>query len=204
MTLQRFRTELFTQAGLARSNKWSIAISPPRGITALGQALDSIFNSNNDTEGNQIAPTFDGAIERSNDLLTHINLYASSVELPGRDIVTLEGQQYGQARAMGFNHQHADTNIEFYSSEDLRERLFFEQWQESIFNWRNGNVGYYDEYASSIIIQKLDYTGKTIEAQYKLQGCYPTNVGTQAMSHDNGEPLRLNVTFKTHYYERIS
>src|SRR6056300_384860 len=44
------------------------------------------------------------------------------------------------------------TNLQFYTSVNYEERLFFEAWQNSIIDPISHNVGYYDDYATPCMI----------------------------------------------------
>ena len=132
-----------------------------------------------------------------------LNLFCNAAELPGRDILSMEYRDYGESRQIGVRHQHGDLTLVYYSAEDLRERRFFENWQDIIFNPKAKQHGYYNEYTARMEISKYNQSWSEETAEYRFNEVYPTNVGAQALQSDQGDLLRLTMTFKYHNYERI-
>ena len=63
-----------------------------------------------------------------------LTLYCSGAELPSRDVEATELYTYGESRQVGFRHMHQQLALQYYCSEDLRERRFFEEWQNMVFD----------------------------------------------------------------------
>lgn len=116
-------------------------------------------------------------------------------------MTNLEWTEYGETRKLGVMHTHGDVSIEYYCSEDLRERQFFEQWQDLIFNPKSKKHAYYKDYISRIEIAKYnsDWSKKTVV--YRLNEAYPTSIAAQEMNSDAGDLLKLSITFKYRNYE---
>jgi hypothetical protein len=212
--------------GLARNNTWECTIFPPSSITGSLQSLYGALNSVNAASGfaeinadrgsflsGQNAPD-DGTRNRNvnnstlinmNNSISGLRLYATSCSLPSRDMKNIEFREYGEPRSGAFLSTHKDAIISFYCSEDLREKLFFELWQDSIFNPNNKQQSYYDEYArnASIVIDKYSTGWKKVTASYQLFEAYPTNIGALPLTFDGADVLRLDITFKYRNYKRI-
>ena len=151
--------------GIARDNRWLCRIYPPKGLTSTGSllsnlvsrgplrvnvnlpgvdALDAATNQINDVLdiGNNIIgsnlqlPTLGAVLTNQRGAVEALNLFCANAQIPGRDILSTEYRDYGESRQIGIRHQHADLTVTYYSSEDLRERRFFENWQDLIFNPR--------------------------------------------------------------------
>ena len=231
MNIIEFKDKV-NQQGLARSNRWVVRVHAPRGLTASGNAisnflsqggnrvninlpgLDSIdagietLNNLNvdlgpvNIDHNFKIPTLGYALTNMGGKMEALNLFTSACQIPSRDIVSSEFKEYGEVRHLGFNHQHADLTINYYCSEDLRERSFFEQWQDVIFNPRNKRMGYYKDYTSKIEIIKYDASWSNQTARYEFNEAYPTNVGTLEMNQGEANVLELTMTFKFRNYTK--
>lgn len=218
--------------GLARNNRWLTRIYPPKGLTSTGNilsnllskgplkvnvnlpgldALDSAVNGINEIldVGNTFlgtnleAPTLGGLLTNQKGKTEALNLFCEACQIPGRDILSTEYRDYGEPRQIGIRHQHGDLTVVYYSSEDLRERRFFENWQDLIFNPSSKRHSYYSDYISRLEISKYNQSWSKELAEYRFHEVYPTNVGVQELVSTQGDLLRLTITFKYHNYERL-
>ena len=98
---------------------------------------------------------------------------ADSAELPGRTMSTSEYRgTTGPIRKIAYASTYRDTTIGFLCSADLREKKYFEEWQDIIMNHKSTDsfssdslgdafgVGYYDDYAKlqTVEIRQYDET----------------------------------------------
>lgn len=231
MNLQQFKGQVSSQ-GIARTNRWVCRVFPPSGLTSTGNALSNALSTggnrfnvnlpgldaidagvaalNNlnvdlgpvNVGSNFGIPTLGYALTNMGGKLEAINLFCQSCSIPSRDMTNLEFSEYGELRSLGVMHTHGDVTIGYYCSEDLRERLFFEQWQDAIWNPITYNHGYYNTYTARIEIVKYDASWQNETAIYRLDEAYPTNIGALELSHAEGLS-ELSITFKYRKYERI-
>lgn len=125
--------------------------------------------------------------------------YASSVNLPGRSVGALERSEYGEAKTIATVHEHEECTINFYLSEDAREKRYIERWQDLIFNPVQQKYGYYRDYIGKIEIHILDHKFKKKTA-YELQEAYPSSIGSVDFEWGDGTHKTLPVTFKFRRY----
>lgn len=231
MNLKQFQDQISKQ-GLARQNRWIVQVQPPSGLNGTNKLLSNFLSSggnrinvnlpgldtidagvnalNNigvDLGGvnvgtNFSVPTLGAVLTNQGKADEALNLFCNTCSIPSRDIENLEWSYWGETRKLGVNHQHQDVDLTYYMSEDMRERAFFENWQDLIFNSRTKQHGYYKDYTSRIDIIKYDAGWQKETAKYRLHEVYPTNVGANELSHETGLAL-LNVTFKIRNYEKI-
>lgn len=218
-----------SQNGLSRNNRFVLRVFPPRGLTSLGFGLNTIFgrvagnvnipglSSVNDISipginipvgdlnigANLNLPPLGYFIQNIGGRLTQMELFCVTASIPSRDVQSVNDDYHGATRKIGWKHLYADFTTEYYCSEDLKERDFFEGWQNIIFNRDTGSVGYYEDYASTVELLKYDYGFNRIQARYKFLEAYPTNVGEQAFSYDGTDEItRLTITWAFRQYER--
>jgi len=131
-----------------------------------------------------------------------LTLYCSGAELPSRDVEATELYLYGESRQVGYRHQHPQLALQYYCSEDLRERRFFEEWQNMVFDPYSKNTGYYDEYTSKVQVQQWDYGLTRMMAEYEFEEAYVATVGNLNYDAANGDIQRLAINFNYRNYKR--
>ena len=232
MNIQELKAEMFSDKGLARSSKWVMQIFPPRGATALGQAISNTLSSGSNRVNINL-PIFD-ALDSATDALNNLNvnvggsnlsfnpdlpplgyaltneskdtrgvsLFCSDIQIPARDISEFEYKTDGEPRSIGFLHNHGNLDMEFYCSEDLRERAFFENWQDIIYNRDSVATGYYNDYISRVEVIKYNASMSEVTARYRFNEVFPTNIGSFELNSETAL-LKLSVQMKYRNYERI-
>ena len=82
-----------------------------------------------------------------------MDLFCSNVSLPGKTITDdVNETYYGPKRAIAKNVSFEEITLEYYTSINYDERMYFEAWQNSIVDPITHNVGYYDDYAKDCMI----------------------------------------------------
>ena len=105
-------------------------------------------------------------------------------EFPGRTLATSEDTGGGgPTLKLPYDVTYNDIQLSIICSADMKERLFFESWMDSIIgpagedvgNSTGGLVSYFEHYARgiSLEVQQLDEAGKVI-ISYKMHDIYPT------------------------------
>lgn len=227
MKLDEFKSKV-ASSGLARSNRWLVSLNPPKGLSATNKAISNTLSKNGLKLGAKIpllsaldnvsrgiekglgslgidveVPTLGYLLTNMNGLIRDINLYASSCSIPDRAVEAKDWEVWGETRTLGTRHQHGTFNVNYYLSEDLKERRFFEQWQDVIFNPANKKRSYYDEYVSSIEVHKFDNNWNRT-AVYRMYECYPISITDLGLDNEQqGNPMIQGVTFQYRYFERI-
>ena len=147
----RFRSGITQAGGFARPTQFLVTVDGPKG-SALGNV--GIYN---DTQSLDQVARLHKSAKVSDAIKTNLqlrmDLFCSNVSIPDKTITDdVNEQYYGPKRAMAKNVQYGDVTLEFYTSVNYEERLFFEAWQNSIIDPISHNVGYYDDYATPCMI----------------------------------------------------
>ena len=209
---QAFRTAQKEGKGLKRAYELMRnpeLLDPKVHLDAIDAGVEALNNLNLDLGPVQVGtnfaiPTVGYALTNMGSKLEALNLFCQSCSIPGRDIDNSEWREYGELRSLGVMHTHSDISVTYYCSEDLREKLFFEQWQDIIWNPRSYQHGYYNSYISRIEVLKYDTSWRNNTATYRFEECYPTNVGEISLNQQEAGLIELAITFKYRKYERIS
>ena len=86
----------------------------------------------------------------------NVGMMCNKVTMPNRDINTAENRMYGPARRMPYAYSFPG-NIEmtFYADKFLRQRAFFENWQNKVFDEDTHYKNYYDNFVGQMDIYQL-------------------------------------------------
>ena len=134
-----------------------------------------------------------------------VSLRCETVLLPGRNLnTTTDSMPYGPTREVVDGVTYAeDIAMTFQASSGLDERVFFEEWQELAFNKQTWNVGYYNDYVSTVEIYLLD---RQDQRRYgiKLVEAFPKTIGGTDLSQAaNNEIVKTSVSFSFRYWESL-
>lgn len=136
---------------------------------------------------------------------------AEATELPGRGIATLEHSfnNYGPINKVAYGQTYGDISITFLLSADIREKEYFEIWQNEMVNTgafntsgnsreratqNSFNVKYFDSYARTIAIRQYSSQGE-LRSIHTLNEAYPIQINPIAMAWGEDAALRMNITF---------
>ena len=153
--IDKFRAAAAKARGFARPSKFAVRINPPNTFrsvptyTANGEEVS--------TENTEFLKSRRALMELNNGMRGQINLFCSSIEMPGHDLQTQQ-LQHGSAPVRDMVTSHAFEGMitaSFYLSEDLKERHFFEQWQRMAVNVESHKANFYDDYIGSMEIFQL-------------------------------------------------
>ena len=136
-TIGRFQAFLAQGEGLARPTKYLVVFQLPK---SLQPAI-------NDDSLNELT---------SNEMLRNVGAMCNKISFPSRDINTADHTTYGPRRQMPYAYSFEGTiECQFYADKYLRQRAFWENWQNSMFSSTSHNMNYYDNYISTMDIYQL-------------------------------------------------
>jgi len=84
-----------------------------------------------------------------------LNLLCSSVNLPGRQIMSQEREIGLITQKVANNHAYDDVNLTFRCLNDYGIKEYFETWQNLCIDQQSLEVGYLNEYAFNVKIHQL-------------------------------------------------
>jgi len=134
------------------------------------------------------------------DRITPITFSAliDKAEFPGKSFMTTKRHTYGPVRNVPYLTSFEDMTINIICTSIMKERVFFDDWQNKICNINSGYFSYYDDYVGEVFVVQLTEDGIPTYS-IKLEEAYPVIVSPQPVSY-GGESgaLVLGVTFKYH------
>ena len=135
-----------------------------------------------------------------------------SATIPGRQLETTDFSEYGPTRKMPFNvnYNGGEVALTFLCDSTFVDRFILDAWQGAIFagaghgdysGTANHPVfSYYNEYVGTMEIEQYNQTAMP-STLFKLQEVYPLNINAQELSYENGEILKVEVTFAFRYFQ---
>ena len=192
-TINRFIAEVNQGEGVARPNRYIVMFHlPQRDKIDSAEVLASEFGggsmgTNNDLESLNMTRT--------------MSMMCSKVTMPSRDINTQTHLMYGPAREMPYAYTFSrNIELNFYGDKFLRQRMFFENWQKKIFDYRTHNLNYYDDYIGSVDIMQLgqfesENDRDRVTYAVRLYEVYPQTIGSIDYSYgDNDKQVDVPIT----------
>ena len=175
--------------GYAVPNRFECLILPPFGA----------IPERSDASGNYRPTPLDANDARAT------SMRCESVSMPGRTLATSEDTNiYGPVREIVDGVVYAgDVEMLFQASSDLKERVFFEDWQQRAFSEETWNVSYHQNYVSEVQIYLLD---KQDQRRYgvRLHEAYPKTIGPVALNQAPAtEIIKIPVSFSFRWWETL-
>jgi len=166
-----FRSGITQAGGFARPTQFMVTIDGPKAVTFGDTSIYADHMGRSQAARMAKSAKISAAIKKN--LQLRMDLFCSNVSLPDKTITDDTNETYyGPKRAFAKNVQFNEITLEFYTSINYEERLFFEAWQNSIVDPISHNVGYYDDYATPcmITITPLTKTFMAALAQFEPTG----------------------------------
>ena len=154
---------------------------------------------------------FEVFIQGGGDIETEreLSYRAETVDIPGRSISSVEHkfQNYGPVNKVAYGAIYGDVTVQFLVSQDMREKEYFEIWQEKMVGtgaFSDGqaqyNTKYFDDYAGTIEIRQYGSHGN-LHSIHTLNEAYPLIVNPITMNWAEDGAVRMGVTFAYRNYK---
>jgi hypothetical protein len=139
---------------------------------------------------------------------------AESVELPGRSLATVDHRfdNYSPIARVVTGQTYTDVSVTFLLSEDLREKQYFEGWQNSAVgtgafaelnaNETRNNPKFYHDYVGTVTIRQYGADG-TLRSVHHLDNAFPIVLGGVQMNWGDDSHARLSVSFSYNRYRVV-
>jgi hypothetical protein len=128
-----------------------------------------------------------------------IMLNCASVSIPALNLVTTGDKRVGLGQVQNFvgGKELSPIVMTFYESESFKERKFFSDWIDIIYNKSTKKFNFFKNYAKIVTIEQLSKDGRVLY-QCKLIDAFPTNVSEMNRSYaamDTYEQFSVNMNY---------
>ena len=122
----------------------------------------------------------------------HLSFRVDNVEIPGRTMQTIPyNTDFGPLRKIPYNPMYVDVTTSIIVSDDFRERIYFEHWQNQVIGASSSHgdptsrsrggfwtTGYYNDYVGNMVID-------TFDENWYISTCFYLFRGVQSSSRPN-------------------
>ena len=205
-TIGRFQSKMAEGEGFARPNRFMVDFILPKGLDeqATNEAGADQFTFQEEVQRS----TLPGQLQAETELQRGLRAFCFAAELPGRNVDTAPLQTYGPKREVVYGHSYSqEITLSFYADKFMRQRSFFENWQNSAMDLATNNVHFYDEYTGAIRIYALgafsgDAFRDRIAYGVHLYECYPKTITAVPLNYGTqNEIMQISISF---YYRNWS
>lgn len=163
----------------------------------------------------QVTVTGPGRIEADPDPIQmpevegELRFRTDSVTIPGRGALTTEMHTYGPPQTMAYESQYPPVETTVMLSPDMRERVFFERWQDVAIGFirstdeiRGGfSIGYYADYIGTVTIDVFDPASAESIYRLTLREAWPATISGINMNWgDDADVAKLLIGWRYRYY----
>jgi hypothetical protein len=167
-SIGRIKSKVLRYGDFAFTNRYRVYISPPR--KHIGHF--------------------------SNLPVEKILINCSAVTLPGKSYATHEDNNLlGPIRKYPYKEVHDDMSMTFYCQKNMAERLYFEQWQDLMYDRNLNQIQYYKEYVTDIVIDILARDTGFPTYSVTLEEAYPITIAPLEMTYESDDIVRQTITF---------
>lgn len=186
--------------GLASSNLFLVYFAIPPGF----------FNDNSSSMSSTFTLQDFGGDQ--NAITRYMALYCEEAQIPGIQILTGDNRLQSFVTKMPYQKEWTDLTLTFKCDQDMFQKKFFDRWTEKIVKTSNGDLGYKNDYQTTVVITQFkksltgfrtansvetDLTGELIPVYVtSLVNAFPISVGDVQYSHSAKDDfVKVNITF---------
>ena len=211
-TIGRFMGKVAEGEGFARPNRFLVDFILPSGISELSTGPAGPPGSQDQFvfEEEISRSTRPGQLRSESELQRGLRAFCFNAELPSRNIDTNPFQTYGPKREVAYAYSFpGEITLSFYADKYLRQRTFFEMWQNSIMDQGTHNMHFYDEYVGGIRIYQLgafsgDAFRDRISYGVELFEAYPKSILAVPFDYANSDIQKISITFQFRNWQNLS
>ena len=204
--------------GLGRTGRFYTSFRLPTGAKGPEMGSEAEFENFENEDGLPVEArgfaTSDVIQQIQNQDGRRVNAFCKGISMPDRTMTT-EAVVTGPGAPRHFvtDHTYNEITATFYADKYLRERQYFELWQKAAFNSLSNNYEFYDNYVSDIDLFNLGQFANSSGSSedpgarddlthgVKLYDCFPTSIGSPALSYENNNVIEFTVTFKYRHWQ---
>ena len=197
-TINSFIAQINQGEGIARPNRYLVRFYLPQKYK-LGSGYTPVGDFDEGVPKNDMT---------SLEMTRNVGMMCNKVTMPSRDINTKASMMYGPAREMPYAYSFpGNVEMTFYGDKFMRQRVFFEEWQKSIYNLETHNLNYYDDYVGQVDIYQLGAFESNddrdrVTYAVRLYEVYPSTIGSLEYSYganDTGHNIPITFNFRSWY-----
>lgn len=222
-TIGRYQAYVNEAEGFARKARFYVEFNLPKGVplsslstvpvandpaSLLTRGVGTILGERYSSAASELMETFRSqkehlAVQKAN--VKRVQAFCNAISMPGRSAVIKEVKHHGPVRKFVYDYKSEPINATFYTDKFMRERSYFELWQQSAFSTQSHNFNFFDNYVSDVNIYQLgSFESKEerddVTYAVKLFDCYPTSISPVEYNSAANEVQTFNITLDFRYW----
>lgn len=196
-TIDNLKATISKKGGVAFANRFQVFFQPPGAVT-----LKNLLNSDPKSLVGDLAKNAISGGSPKNIIPDprDISILCESVNLPGRQISTIDYQADRQTIKIPYGVINEDVTMSFILTNDYYMKQLFDKWMSGIFDVENYRVGYKKDFVTDVVIQQLNKNNVPIYS-VRLEDAFPiTMQSIQLDSNSENTIQKLNVTLSYENY----
>lgn len=196
-SIDDLKATISKKGGVAFANRFQVFFQPPGALN-----LKSLINSDPKALVGSLAKNAIAGGKPANIIPDprDIAMLCESVNLPGRQISTIDYQAERQSIKIPYGVINEDVTMSFILTNDYYMKKLFDNWMSGIFDVESYRVGYKKDFTTDVIIQQLNKKNVPVYA-VKLEGAFPVSMQSiQLDSNSENTIQKLNVTLSYENY----
>lgn len=188
--IEKLKSLISKKGGIAPANRFNVVFTPPKR-SLLNFDLGNLI-------GSLLSNTFD-----SSNFLNDprdISLLCQSVDLPGRQITTIDYIAEKQQVPIPYTVINEDVTMKFLMTNDYAMKNMFDNWISGVIDMDSYTVGYKKDFTTDVIIQQLNQNNIPVYG-VKLENAFPTTLSSIALDSTSENTIsELTVTLSYDNY----
>jgi len=196
-TIDNLKATISKKGGVAFANRFQVFFQPPGAAT-----LKNLLNTNPKSLVGDLAKNAISGGSPKNIIPDprDISILCESVNLPGRQISTVDYQADRQTIKIPYGIINEDVTMSFILTNDYYMKQLFDKWMSGIFDVENYRVGYKKDFVTDVVIQQLNKNNVPIYS-VRLEDAFPVTMQSiQLDSNSENTIQKLNVTLSYENY----
>ena len=196
-SIDDLKSTIAKKGGIAMQNRFNVFFTPPTSNSFKSLLNSSIGSLVGDLARNAIAgasPT--NIIPDPRD----ISILCESVQLPGRQIATIDYTADKQTIKVPYTVINEDVTMTFILTNDYYVKKMFDTWMSGIIDMNTYRAGYKKDFQTDIVIQQLNQDNVPVYA-VRLEGAFPITVNAVNLdSNAENTVQKMSVTLSYENY----
>lgn len=197
MNIDNLKSTIAKKGGVAMQNRFMVYFQPPGGT-----GIKNLLNTDARTLVGNIAGTLasGGSLKNLIPDPRDIGILCESVNLPGRQISTIDYQADKQTIKIPYGIINEDVTMSFILTNDYYMKKLFDNWMSSIFDVDKYRLGYKKDFATDVVIQQLNKENVPIYG-VRLENAFPTTISSITLDNNSENTVqKLSVTMSYENY----
>jgi len=196
-SIDNLKSTIAKKGGVAMQNRFQVFFQPP-----TANSMKALLNSDPRSLVGDLAKNALTGGSPANIIPDprDISILCESVNLPGRQITTIDYQADRQAIKIPYSAINEDVTMSFILTNDYYMKKLFDSWLSGVFDMKRYRAGYKKDFTTDVVIQQLNQQNIPVYG-VRLEGAFPVTVSSINLDNNSENTIqKLNVTLSYENY----